>query len=188
MSGIKRTKVNKHRYDKAIVYMFRKRFNGKLKMNNAVNSNIAEKLMAHKKGLDGVYLEPTRDECFAEFKKAISDLTIDPTERQKIELKRKQERITDLEEKEEVIEDQKKQLDEGLDKVSQMAKQIKDLQKRNQQEIDEKKILAENYRDEKSIPISDEDLKEFSITIPELKKLINDEITKNKQENFEKSN
>jgi len=85
-SGIQRTKVNNHRYDKAIVYMFRKRFNGKLKMENSVNSNIAEKLMAHKKGLDGVYLEPTREECFKEFVKAMPELTIDPTERQRLEI------------------------------------------------------------------------------------------------------
>jgi len=120
MAGIKRTKVNKQRYDKAIVYMFRKRFNGKLKMENSVNSNIAEKLMAHKKGLDGVYLEPTREECFTEFKKAIGELTIDPTERQKIEIARKQERITELEEKQHTIDDQQKQLDEIRSKQKEM--------------------------------------------------------------------
>jgi len=108
MGGIKRTKVSKHRYDKAIVYMFRKRFNGKLKMNNAVNSNIAEKLMAHKKGLDGVYLEPTRDECFAEFKKAILELTVNPTERQKIKIEIQQTKIDDLEAKDREIDELKK--------------------------------------------------------------------------------
>ena len=95
-SGIKRKKVNSKRYDKAIVYMFRKRFNGKLKMENSVNSNIAEKLMAHKKGLDGVYLEPTRDECYREFVKAIHELTIDPTERQKIEISQKEKENSEL--------------------------------------------------------------------------------------------
>jgi len=47
---IKRVKTG-NRYDKAIVYGFRKRFNGILKINNEVNSNIAEKLMAHKNGV-----------------------------------------------------------------------------------------------------------------------------------------
>jgi len=51
------------------------------KLNNDVNSNIAEKLMAHKRGLDGTYLQPTREECFAEFLKAIPQLTIDDSER-----------------------------------------------------------------------------------------------------------
>jgi integrase/recombinase XerD len=40
-----------NRYDKSLTYMFRKRFNTILKLNNSVNSNIAEKLMAHKRGL-----------------------------------------------------------------------------------------------------------------------------------------
>jgi integrase/recombinase XerD len=81
-----RKKVGKNRYDKAIVYMFRKRFNGKLKLENSVNSNIAEKLMAHKKGLDGTYLQPTKEECFNEFVKAIPELTINNFEKKQAEL------------------------------------------------------------------------------------------------------
>ncbi len=103
LAGIERKK-NGNRYDKAIVYGFRKRFNGILKMNNEVNSNIAEKLMAHKKGLDGNYLKPTREECFKEFYKAVHELTIDPTERQKIEIKDQKEKITELSQKEVEIE------------------------------------------------------------------------------------
>jgi len=95
-SGIVRIKDGAM-YDKARTKMFRKRFNGKLKMENEVNSNIAEKLMAHKRGLDGVYLQPTREECFTEFEKAIGVLTVDPTERQKIEILNKQKKIDELE-------------------------------------------------------------------------------------------
>lgn len=109
--GVKRIKTG-NRYDKAVVTMFRKRFNTILKLNNDLNSNIAEKLMAHKKGLDGTYLQPTREQCFAEFVKAISELTIDPTERQKIELQKKQEEITELQEERELREDTQKQLDD----------------------------------------------------------------------------
>jgi len=83
-SGIERIKTGK-RYDKATIYGFRKRFNTILKLNNDVNSNIAEKLMAHKRGLDGTYLQPTREECFAEFLKAIPQLTISNEERIKLE-------------------------------------------------------------------------------------------------------
>ena len=77
---IPRKKVG-NRYDKSLVYMFRKRFNTILKLNNEVNSNIAEKLMAHKRGLDGTYLQPSMEECYAEFVKAIPGLTIDDSER-----------------------------------------------------------------------------------------------------------
>jgi len=73
-----------NRHDKSLVYMFRKRFNTILKLNDRVNSNITEKLMAHKKGLDGTYLQPTLEECYKEFFKAISDLTIDDSERLRV--------------------------------------------------------------------------------------------------------
>jgi len=61
-------KVNASHYDKSLAHGFRKRFNTILKLNNEVNSNIAEKLMAHKRGLDGHYFVPTIEECFEEFK------------------------------------------------------------------------------------------------------------------------
>jgi len=70
-----------NRYDKSLTYMFRKRFNTILKIDNEINSNIVEKLMAHKKGLDGTYLTPTMEECYAEFVKAIPELTISNEER-----------------------------------------------------------------------------------------------------------
>lgn len=75
-----------NRFDKALMYGFRKRFNTILKIDSEVNSNIAEKLMAHKNGLDGVYFTPTREECFAEFVKAIPQLTISKAEKMKIKL------------------------------------------------------------------------------------------------------
>lgn len=107
-SGLKRIKVSRFRYDKAAMYMFRKRFNTILKLNNEVNSNIAEKLMAHKKGLDGTYLQPTMEECFTEFVKAIPDLTIDPTNKQKLDLVQKQNEIDLLEEKSKRIDELEK--------------------------------------------------------------------------------
>jgi len=84
-AGIERTKSG-NRYDKAPVYGFRKRFNTILKVHDSVNSNIAEKLMAHKKGLDGSYFKPTREQCFTEFVKAIPELTITDEARDKIKI------------------------------------------------------------------------------------------------------
>lgn len=74
-SGIKRN-LEGNRYDIQMHHGFRKRFNTILKLNNSVNYNIAEKLMGHKNGLDGVYFVPTLEESFAEFKKTIPDLEI----------------------------------------------------------------------------------------------------------------
>jgi integrase len=115
-AGIKRIKVSKHRFDKSAMYMFRKRFNTILKLNNEVNSNIAEKLMAHKRGLDGTYLQPTKEECFAEFVKAIPDLTIDPTKRQQLDINEKQKEINLLEQKSRKIDDLEKMVIEMRNK------------------------------------------------------------------------
>ncbi len=90
---IKRHLVTKTRYNKSQSYMFRKRFNGHLKLENDVNSNIAEKLMAHKRGLDGTYLQPTLGECYFEFYKAIAKLTPDPKVRHKLEIQLKDDKI-----------------------------------------------------------------------------------------------
>ena len=118
-AGIEREKIG-NRYDKAIVYGFRKRFNGILKMDNQINSNITEKLMAHKNGLDGHYLKPTMEECFREFKKAIPFLTIDPTERQKLKIEKLEQEKTLLSKTEKEVENLKTKMEEIIEqKISQ---------------------------------------------------------------------
>ena len=133
-SAIKRIK-NGSKYDKATFIMFRKRFNGKLKMENQVNSNIAEKLMAHKRGLDGTYLQPTKEECFEEFGKAIHVLTIDPTERQKQIIDQKEKKITELSKKD--------------DKIQELARKLEEYQKRD---LDDKEIVRIVEQMEKTRP------------------------------------
>jgi len=74
-SGISRSKRG-GRYDVQVNHGFRKRFNTILKLDNSVNYNIAEKLMGHKNGLDGVYFTPTLEELFAEFRKVIRKIEV----------------------------------------------------------------------------------------------------------------
>ena len=137
-SGLKREKKG-NRYNKAIVYMFRKRFNTTLKLNNNVNSNIAEKLMAHKRGLDGIYLQPTREQCYVEFVKAIPELTIDPTERQNLELLKKQKRIDDLE--------KQQKMNKSLnDKVSHLQSKMETYEKQSDMPIVTKKDLSDGLK------------------------------------------
>ncbi|MEK0347981.1 MAG: hypothetical protein QQN44_06595 [Nitrosopumilus sp.] len=93
LAMINRDLITKTRYNKSQSYMFRKRFNGHLKLENDLNSNIAEKLMAHKRGLDGTYLQPTLGELYIEFYKAIPKLTPDPRKRHKLEILEKDNRI-----------------------------------------------------------------------------------------------
>lgn len=98
--NIERIKIG-NRYDKGQFLGFRKRFNTILKLEETFNANIAEKLMAHKRGLDGRYLKPTREECFKEFVKAIPSLTVSESERLKIKIENletdKDQKITKLE-------------------------------------------------------------------------------------------
>lgn len=140
-TGIEREKVGK-RYDKAVIYGFRKRFNTILKINNDVNSNIAEKLMAHKRGLDGTYLKPTRDECFNEFNKSISDLTINDKERileekkiiekEKSELQQINEKLKQIQKENEKLERQKNRAVESIDMTEEEKELIKKLMKKIQ--------------------------------------------------------
>ena len=65
-----------NRFDVQADHGFRKRYNTILKLNNSVNYNIAEKLMGHKNGLDGVYFTPSLKEQFSEFRKVINKLEI----------------------------------------------------------------------------------------------------------------
>ena len=83
-TSIRRT-MKGRRNDIQLMHGFRKRFNTILKLENNVNANIAEKILGHKNGLDGVYFVPTRQQCFSEFLKAIPFLTISNEERLHLE-------------------------------------------------------------------------------------------------------
>jgi integrase/recombinase XerD len=88
--------VNPH-FDAQMDHGFRKRFNTALKLKNSVNSNVAENLLGHKNGLEDVYLKPTREQCFTEFRKAIVDLMIDDSERQSLKIKQLEREKSKLE-------------------------------------------------------------------------------------------
>ena len=119
-SGIKRTRVHKH-FDIQMDHGFRKRFNIILKLNNSVNSNIAEKIMGHSVSipLDGTYLPSTDsrviEKCFEEFKKAIPELTIDDAARKQAVIDVKNMKISELEKANTKLADR----DEEIKKQSQ---------------------------------------------------------------------
>jgi len=98
-----------------------------LKLASGVNPNITEKLLGHKKGLDGTYLAPTREECFAEFAKAIPNLTIDDKERDKLKIRKLESEKSELQKKTEEIEGLKKQFDLDHDLVQAFARMLKDV-------------------------------------------------------------
>jgi len=110
-----RSKENKigNRYNIQQDHGFRKRFNTILKMNKSINANLVEKMMGHKRGMDGVYLTPTKDELFEEFKQAIPDLTIDDYQRVKLEKK-------NLEQEKNVIENQRIENEKMLNRIEEL--------------------------------------------------------------------
>jgi len=108
-------------YDVQTDHGFRKRFNTILKLDNNLNSNIAEKLMGHKRGLDGVYFQPTREQCFEEFKKAVLELTIDESLKLKSELELQKKKNTEISDKDRVIAN----LENRLDNTEKLLFEIK---------------------------------------------------------------
>jgi len=120
------TRIKKrNRFDIQIDHGFRKRFNTILKLDSELNSNIAEKLMQHKKGLDGTYLTPTREQCFKEFVKAISELTISPEERQRLKILLQDSEISELRAKNKQI-DELSETVRDLQSTGPMTDEIKD--------------------------------------------------------------
>ena len=113
------------RYSEQLVHGFRKRFNTVLKLNNSINDNAIEKMMGHKKGLDGSYLQITSERLFEEFVKGIQDLTIDQTEKQKIEIEKLEEEKSKLDIKNLEIEKLKQILKEEQQNNSIFQTQIK---------------------------------------------------------------
>jgi integrase len=108
---VSKTSVNRgecinNRYDIQIVYGMRKRFNTILKSNSEINMSIAERILGHSTTipLDNHYFKPTLEVIFDEYQKAIPDLTIDESVKLKLELEKKDEKLSSLEVKDRRIE------------------------------------------------------------------------------------
>ena len=125
-----RQNLKNNRYEVQLDHGFRKRFNTILKLNRTINANIVEKLMGHSKGLDGVYLKPTRQESFEEYKKGISDLTIDDSERTLAEKKK--------------IEIERSELDRSLETQIMLEDKVKRQEQAIQTILDKLEKLEKN--------------------------------------------
>ena len=133
---LKRTKKGR-RHDIQIIHGFRKRMNTILKLESLINSNVVEKIMGHKNGLDGVYLAPTRQECFKEFCKGISQLTISDTQRQKITIKKLQDDKTQLDQfKAEIKENATKSIEKSKNDHDVIINLVNDMQGQSDRQIE----------------------------------------------------
>jgi integrase/recombinase XerD len=135
---ISRNHVSNGRYDVQMDHGFRKRFNTILKLNNEVNSNITEKILGHKNGLDGVYFTPTLEQCFSEFKKAIFELTIDGSERDRL-------KIIELEAGKSEVEKKNEEYQKALAELKETKNEVKKvharLRKSNTATMTDEKML-----------------------------------------------
>ena len=118
------------RYTNQTTHGFRKRFDTILKLNKDVNDNIIEKMLGHKKGLDGVYFQPTIEQMFNEFKNGITDLTVSNDYRTKLKIEQLQNEKSDLFKERENSKFLSKRLDKQDEVISDMKRLLFDI--RNQ--------------------------------------------------------
>lgn len=113
-----------HRYNTQVCHGFRKRFNTILKENNEVNDNAIEKMMGHKNGLDGTYLQITDENLLKHFLKGVDDLTIDNSFRLKKKSEGLQDQLTKI--REEVRESVKAEMEQQLSDIKyRQSKRLK---------------------------------------------------------------
>ena len=115
------------RYDTQTDHGFRKRFNTILKTTDMINPLLAEKMMGHSIKsipLDETYLTPSIEQLFAEYLKAIQELTIDGSMKKQFE----------------------------LDKVKKEKSELENINLVLKQTVKEKDAIAKKYRDDMITP------------------------------------
>ena len=112
------------RYNKQMDHGMRKRFNTILKTCHGANISLVERLMGHSVtvALDNVYLDPTIEQLFAEYKKAIPLLTIDGTARKDAELQHERAERSELEKKINEI----KELKQKMNSFEKLKQELRD--------------------------------------------------------------
>ena len=114
------------RYNIQAEHGFRKRFATILKTNDHANISLVEKLLGHKGVvyLDGAYFNPNTKTLFEEFKKHILDLTIDPSERDRIKIATLEVALSEKEKLHDEIKRQRQAIDYLLSKDPDAKKSL----------------------------------------------------------------
>jgi len=74
----------------------------------------------HGNGLDSVYFKPTREECFKEFHKVITELSVDDAIKLEEEIKSRDVKIAELQsDKRKII-----QLETKIENIEELLKQV----------------------------------------------------------------
>lgn len=96
-AGVTRQKFGNN-YTVQTIHGFRKWFATTIKLNKNISYSTGEALLGHKSGLEGAYYKPDfKTQLIEEFQKAIPDLTIDQTEKLRLENQKQKEEISEKE-------------------------------------------------------------------------------------------
>ncbi|MDP3779714.1 MAG: hypothetical protein Q8Q69_00785 [Nitrosopumilaceae archaeon] len=134
VSCIERKKITKRRYDVQQEYGFRKFFSTIIKNTMGITPTMTEKLINHigVVQLDGNYFKPTVEQMFEAYKKAIPELTIEDSERYKVQNQKLQEQLSEKEKLENTVEELKLKFDrheiKRNEQLSKQEKRIKELE------------------------------------------------------------
>lgn len=118
-----RTLDKNHRTDKMMNHAFRKRFNTILKLNSNVNISLAERMMGHSVtvSLDNAYFDPSKEQLFDEYLKALPELVLD----EKFKLENEN---LDLQQKNEELELKNKEVEQLKDQMREIQAHIMNIQ------------------------------------------------------------
>jgi len=106
-----RKKINKTRCNIMSAHGFRKRYASIIKLNNKISWAVSERLLGHKSYLDPSYFVPTKENLFVEFRKVMTDLTIDDSIREKALREEAEQKVVSLEtEKDKTIATMREQI------------------------------------------------------------------------------
>jgi len=122
LSDVKRKKDSSGRYNIPITGGFRKFFNLTMKIEEKANISLVEKLMGHSVtvGLDNYYLPVSTEKLFEEFQKNIPNLTINDSERLRVENELKEKTIQELQsDKKEIAE-----LKRNMENIKELLKRV----------------------------------------------------------------
>jgi len=129
--GLRNGKITK-RYDTQLDHGFRKRWNTIVKNTDGMKIILAEKMMGHAVTirLDDTYNVPDEERLFAEFRKAIPELTIDSSARKQAELEAVKSQITEIEKTKSENKDLQREMDKNETKFQEQIENLQDQLKR----------------------------------------------------------
>ena len=122
LTDVNRKKDSSGRYNIPLTGGFRKFFNLTMKLQKNSNISLVEKLMGHSVtvGLDNHYLPASTEKLFGEFQKYIPDLTINDSERLRIENELQEIKIKELESDKKRIAE----LERNMENIKDLLKRV----------------------------------------------------------------